>query len=158
MNELQSLRDHVVSLLRGGQAYEPFDAIVGEFTGADRGRVPAGAEHSAWQVLEHLRIAQRDILDFSQNEEGRYQELKWPDDYWPTNPEPPTAESWEQSVRAFLEDRGALEALAREEQRDLFRPFPWGSGQTLLREILLAADHQAYHLGQLVLLRRLLDA
>ena len=154
MNSDKSLRDHLVSFLRGGQAYESFDEIVGSFKPNHRGMVPAGAEHSPWEVLEHIRIAQRDILDFSRNDKGTYEEKDWPDAYWPKKPSPPNAGAWKKSIEQFHLDRKALEQLAR--KGDLYRVFPWGDGQTLLREILLAADHNAHHLGQLVILRRLL--
>jgi hypothetical protein len=156
MDPLQSLRDHLLRLFRGGQAYETFELIVAEFPPNLRSVVPQGAERSPWQTLEHLRIAQRDILDFSRNEDGTYVEKTWPDDYWPLSPAPPSGDSWDAAVAGFLADRSALEAMVIDLDRDLFAPFPWGDGQTLLREALLAADHASYHLGQLVILRRLL--
>lgn len=158
MDTMTSLRDHVVRLLRGGQAYDTFDAIVGEFSPDLRGVVPPGAERSAWEILEHLRLSLRDILDFSRNEDGSYVEQPWPEGYWPSTSAPPDAGAWDATVAAFLDDRAALEALVQDSAQDLFRPFPWGDGQTLLREALLAADHASYHLGQLVIVRRLLDA
>jgi len=157
MSNQQSLRDHVVRLLQGGQAYETFEQIVADFPPHQQGMVPPGAQYSAWQILEHLRIAQRDILDFSRNKNGTYVELQWPQDYWPTTTTPPDANGWEGTIQAFLADRAALEALVLDLQHDLFAPFPWGEGQTLLREALLAADHASYHLGQIVVVRRLLD-
>ena len=157
MTSLPSLRDHVLALLRGGQAYETFEAIVGGFPPSLRGVVAPHAEHSAWQILEHMRIAQRDILDFSRNENGMYVELKWPEDYWPATAAPPADNGWDAAIEAFLADRAALEALVLDPRKDLFAPFPWGDGQTLLREALLAADHASYHLGQIVIVRRLLE-
>lgn len=157
MDTMSSLRDHVVRLLHGGQAYEPFESIVGEFLASQRGVVPPGAEHSAWEIVEHMRITQRDILDFSRSEKGGYVEMQWPQDYWPGSVVPPD-HAWEASVASFLTDRSALEGLVQDDAGDLFRPLPAGDGQTLLREALLAADHASYHLGQLVILRRLLDA
>ncbi|HLV81206.1 MAG TPA: DinB family protein [Chthonomonadaceae bacterium] len=156
MDHLQSLREHIVRLLEGGQAYETFSEIAASFAADQRGIVPPGVEHSAWQIVEHLRIAQRDILDFSRNENGTYAELNWPDDYWPATPAPPDDKAWENTVRAFLADRKELETHVLNPRNDLFAPFPWGDGQTLLREALLAADHASYHLGQLVIVRGLL--
>ncbi|HZT41563.1 MAG TPA: DinB family protein [Chthonomonadaceae bacterium] len=158
MENLHSLREHVVRLLEGGQAYDTFSDIVAEFSADQRYVVPPGAEYSAWQILEHLRIALRDILDFSRNENGTYVELNWPQDYWPATPAPPDVRGWDSTINAFLADRKALEALVLDPKKDLFAPFPWGAGQTLLREALLAADHASYHLGQLVMVRRLLDS
>ncbi len=156
MSDLQSLLEHVVRLLRGGQAYETFERIVADFPAPLRGVVPPGAEYSAWQILEHMRIAQRDILDFSRNENGSYVALQWPQDYWPATAAPPEDNSWDRTIQTFLADRAALESLVLDPRRDLFAVFPWGEGQTLLREALLAADHASYHLGQIVMVRRLL--
>lgn len=156
MSETDALRQHLSRLLAGGKAYETFEEVVSTFSPDLRGVVPPGAGHSGWEILEHLRIAQRDILDFSRNEDGSYVKKNWPDDYWPSTTEPPDGGAWDASVQAFLADRTDLDALARDRARELFTPFPWGTDQTLLREILLAADHTSYHLGQLVLLRRLL--
>jgi hypothetical protein len=154
MDALADIRQHVVALLQGGQAYDTFDAIVAEFPTGLRGVVPAGAERSAWQIVAHLRIAQADILEFSTR--GDYKEKNWPADYWPSSPTPPHESSWDETLRAYLDDRRTLESLISDPASDLLAPLPWGDGQTLLREALLAADHQSHHLGQLVLLRRLL--
>ena len=156
MDQLQALRDHVAANLRGGQAYETFDEIVGEFRPDQRGIVPPGAGHSAWQILEHMRISQRDILDFSRNEKGEYKEKKWPEEYWPKEAAPPDPSAWDRSVQEFHADQKALEDMVNDPNRDLFAPFPWGDGQTLLREALMTADHNGYHLGQLVMVKRLL--
>src|SRR5687767_6053982 len=121
-----------------------------------RGQRPEGAPHSPWELVEHLRITQRDILDFCRDPE--YHELAWPEDYWPGDLAPPTPPAWDESLAAFQRDREALAALAADPEVDLFAPIPWGSGQTCLRELLLAADHTAHHLGQLVLVRRLLGS
>jgi hypothetical protein len=155
---LPALRDHVAALLRGGQAYEPFEAIVDEFPPPLRGIVPLGAEHSAWQILEHMRFTLRDILDFTRNDDGSYVQPEWPEDYWPREAAPQDEGDWIKARGAYLADRDTLESLVRDPKSELFTPFPWGDGQTLLREALLAADHAGYHLGQMVLLRRLLDA
>jgi len=153
MPQIQSLREHLVAQLRGGQAYDTFDDIVGEFPPDLRGAVPDKAEHSAWQILEHMRLSLRDILEFSKNEDGSYAEKNWPDDYWPKDPNPPDSTSWPHSVKAYQQDLEEMQELVQ--AGDLFAKFPWGQGQTLLRETMLAADHAAYHLGQLVILRRL---
>jgi hypothetical protein len=158
MSHLQPLRDHLVRLLRGGQAYDTLEAIVAAVPENQRGLVPLGAEQSAWAILEHMRITQRDILDFSRNEDGHYRELDWPAQYWPAGPEPPDGGAWDGAVQSYLADRRALEELALDDQRDLFALFPWGSGQTLLRELMLAAEHAAYHLGQIVIVQRILSA
>ena len=156
MDQMQALREQVVKNLRGGQAYDAFEEVTGEFAPDQRGVVPVGAGHSAWQILEHMRITQRDILDFSDNENGTYRELKWPEDYWPKEAKPSDAGAWERSIAAYQADERRLEELVMNPRSDLFLPFPWGEGQTLLREALMVADHAGYHLGQMVILQRLL--
>ncbi|HEX9670573.1 MAG TPA: DinB family protein [Thermoanaerobaculia bacterium] len=155
MNE-PALRDHLVELLRGGSAHLDFDAAVDGWPPELRRRRPAGAAHSPWEVLEHLRLAQWDILEFSRD--PRHVSPAWPEGYWPEGPEPPDAAAWERSAAAFRADLAAMQALVADPASDLFTPFAHGSGQTLLREALLVADHNAYHLGELVVLRRLLGA
>lgn len=150
------LRQHLVRLLAGSEAHANFESAVENFPVRLRGRVPEGAEHSAWQLLEHLRIAQWDILDFSTN--AKYQHMKWPEDYWPKPPEPPNNDAWDESVEQFLADRKTLCDLVEVSETDLYGKIPHGEGQTILREALLTADHNAYHVGQLILLRRLLGA
>src|SRR5690349_12047058 len=108
-------------MLRGGQAYDTFEEIVGDFPADKRAVVPPGGEHSAWQILEHMRIAQRDILDFIRNEDGSYREKKWPDEYWPASAAPP-ADAWSKTVAAYQADRQAIEALVLDAQSDLFTP------------------------------------
>jgi hypothetical protein len=154
---MDPLRTHLLSLLKGGQAFDTFEDLTAEFKVDERGVMPEGAEHSAWQILEHMRITQRDILDFSQNEDGKYEEKAWPKEYWPPSLLP-SAEAWDESVRVYQSDREELERLVRDERIDLFKPFPWDQEKTLLREILLAADHAAYHLGELVQLKRWLGS
>jgi hypothetical protein len=151
-----SLRQHLVELLKGGQAHATFDAAVKNLPVALRGKRPRGAEHSPWELLEHLRIAQWDILDFTRN--PNYQHLPWPEGYWPAAPAPPDAKAWDKSVRAFRRDLKAISDLVADPATDLYAKIPHGNGQTILREVLLVADHNAYHLGALVLLRRLLGA
>jgi len=153
---VDAIRQHVVALLKGGQAFDTFDHVLQEFKPEDRGIVPTGAEQSAWQIVEHMRLALRDILDYSQNENGTYREKAWPIDYWPSS-RLPNPKAWDETVKAYRHDLAELEALVSDESRDLFRPFPWAEGHTLLREALLAADHAAYHLGQLIELKRWIE-
>ncbi|HEX5474824.1 MAG TPA: DinB family protein [Vicinamibacterales bacterium] len=155
MND-EAVRDHVGRLLGWHEAHVGFDAAVADLPSEMQGRVPAGAPYSPWQLLEHLRIAQHDILDFCRN--PQYEQLDWPRQYWPESAVPPATADWEESVAAFRRDRTALQALARDSNIDLLARIPHGSGQTYLRELLLAADHAAYHIGELVLIRRLLGA
>jgi len=150
------LRDHLVKLLRGGGAHVDFEKAVKGLPVDVRGKRPKGVEHSPWEILEHMRIAQWDILDFSRN--PNYQSMKWPDDYWPKTAKPPGAKAWSKSVRAFREDLEAMCALVNDPEIDLDARIPHGDGQTILREALLIADHNAYHLGELVLVRRMLGA
>ena len=150
------LRKQLLALLEGGNAHAAFDAAVKNLPPAVRGKRPRGAEHSPWEVLEHLRIAQWDILDFSRN--PNYKHLRWPEGYWPPTPAPPDAKAWEKSVRAFRRELKAMCDLVADPKTDLHAKIPHGSGQTVLREALLLADHNAYHLGEMVLLRRMLGA
>lgn len=154
MKSDEALRQHLLALLDGGQAYATFDDIVGDFPAKQRGEIPKGLPHSAWMLLEHMRIAQWDILDFSRN--PKYKAMKWPDEYWPKTPSPPNAAAWDKSVKSFHEDLDAMKALVSDPKADLFAKLPWGEGQTILREALLIADHNSHHLGQLIDVRRLL--
>jgi hypothetical protein len=149
-----ALREQLITLLRKSDAHAGFDKAVMGFPADKMGVRPKGSPHSAWELLEHIRLAQRDILEFSESAE--YQERNWPDDYWPQSPAPANAAEWEKSVQAILADRGAFIELLQDPKGDLYKPFPWGDGQTLLREALLIVDHNAYHVGEIVLLRRLL--
>ncbi|MEM9353611.1 MAG: DinB family protein [Planctomycetota bacterium] len=153
---MQELRDHVLWLLGGGQAHIGFEQVVEGFPEELRGRAVAGIPHTPWQLLEHLRICQWDILEFSRDAE--HVSPEFPDGYWPEQDGPPDAGAWDQSVAAFLEDAAAMQAMVADPGHDLLAPFPWGDGQTLLREALLVADHNAYHLGQLVVLGKALTA
>jgi len=151
-----ALITQLLALLRGGQAHAGFDAAVKDFPAEDRGKVPANLPYSSWQILEHLRIAQSDILNFSAPPTGGYHGMKWPEDYWPKSAEPPTPHSWDQTIAAIRSDQAKFEALLTRPNVDLYKPFLWGTGQNLLREALLIADHNAYHLGELIVIRRLL--
>jgi uncharacterized damage-inducible protein DinB len=149
----KEIREHVAKLLDWKDAHVDFDAVV-KVSPKLRGVVPEKAPHSLWQLLEHLRLAQSDILDFCRNPE--YSEKSWPEDYWPESPIPPKASAWDASVGEFRRDLEEFRRLAADSSVDLFARIPHGSGQTLLRELLLVADHNAYHVGQMVLIRRLL--
>lgn len=155
----EGLRKELKALLDGGQAHATFEATVSGFPEKLRGVVPEGLPYSGWQILEHIRLAQRDILDFSRNTDGSYKAKKWPEAYWPESAEPPSEDAWAQSVAQVREDRKAFEnLLLQADNAALVTPFAWGDGQTLLREALLIADHDAYHVGELIVVRRLLGA
>lgn len=147
-------RHHVAALLDGGHAHATFEAAVKGIPPALRNRRPRGMPYSPWQLLEHMRIAQWDILEFSRD--AGHVSPTWPEGYWPS--EDATDTAWRKSVRAFRSDLEAMKALVMDPRSDLTARIPWGNGQTLLREALLAADHNAYHIGELVVLRRLLGA
>jgi hypothetical protein len=149
-----ALREHLVKLLEGGSAHATFDSAVRGFPLDRTGVRPKGLPYSAWELLEHMRIAQQDILRFSVSAE--HESPKWPEGYWPAGPAPEKRSHWARSVKAIRQDLAEFEALVRDPKQDLWRKFPWGDGQTLLREALLIADHNSYHIGQLVLVRRLL--
>ncbi len=146
------LRAQLVKLLDFKEAHVDFDRAVKGIPLRLGGQLPQGAEHTLWQLLEHLRIAQADILEFCRT--AKYQEKKWPDDYWPKALGPHTAAAWNRSIAAYRRDRRAMQRLTRNPKIDLTAKIPHGTGQTYLREILLAADHNAYHIGQIVALRR----
>lgn len=150
------LATQLLALLKGGQAHATFDHALLNLPPDARGKLVPGAPYSIWQLVEHIRITQRDILNFCAPPTGGYQPLEWPAAYWPPSPSPASPEAWDRTVAAIATDREAFEALLTKPNADLHRPFLWGEGQTLLREALLIADHAAYHLGEIVLMRRLL--
>jgi len=152
----KQLREHIIYLLNGGGAHARFDDAVKDLPEQMRGVRPDGLPHSAWMLLEHLRLAQWDILEFSRN--SKYKSPEWPKGYWPKTEAPPSAAAWNKSIQQFRKDLKSMQDLVANPKTDLLAPIPWGDGQTILREALLAADHNAYHLGQLVDLRRLLGA
>jgi hypothetical protein len=156
--ETDELRKQLAALLDGGQAHATFEDAVKDFPAELRGVVPEGLPYSAWQILEHIRTAQRDILNFSAPPTGGYHPMKWPEDYWPKEAAPPDAKAWDHSVAAVLADREKFKKLLTKPTADLYKPFLWGTGQNLLREALLIADHEGYHVGELIVLRRLLGA
>jgi len=155
-NRDAALRQHLLDLLVGGHAHATFDAAIKGIPPSLRGKRPRGAEHSPWEILEHMRIAQWDILEFSRNAE--YRSPDWPSGYWPQTPAPPDENAWDKSIRAFRRDRKAMCDFAADPSIDLYAKIPHGDGQTILREALLVAGHNSYHLGELVLVRRLLGA
>ena len=150
------MRKQLAESLDWGHAHVDFDRAVDGLPPELRGRRVHGLPHSAWEIVEHLRIAQHDMLDFARN--PKYREMKWPDDYWPPTPAPPDEAAWEASVAAFKRDRAEMARLTVDPAIDLEARIPHGSGQTYLREVLLVLDHNAYHVAELVVLRRLLGA
>ena len=154
MDQDQSLREHVTKLLNWEDGHVNYDSAVEGIDEAVRGVVPEGFQHSPWQLIEHLRLTQHDILDFCIN--PNYVERRFPQDYWPESAEPASAAAWDESLVSFRRDRKELQELAADSNIDLFERIPHGNGQTYLRELLLVADHNAYHVGQLVAVRRAL--
>lgn len=155
-NNDRALRQHLLELLVGGGAHAKFDDVIKGLPPKLRGVKPPNFPHSPWMLLEHLRLAQRDILEFSRN--SKYVSPPWPAGYWPKTQAPPTAAAWTKSVQRFRRDLKAMERLVANPKTDLFARIAWGDEQTILRESLLLADHNAYHLAQLVDVRRLLGA
>jgi hypothetical protein len=150
------IREHLTRLLSWEDAHTSFDSAVSHLAQSLRGVQPAGLPYSPWQLVEHLRITQHDILDFCTN--PGYTELSWPDDYWPRSALPDTLLAWTEGIRQFQRDRAALQQLSGNPEIDLESTIPHGTGQTYLRELLLAADHAAYHIGELIVVRRLLGS
>jgi hypothetical protein len=152
----KQLRKHLLYLLAGGGAHVDFARAVARLPAKLRGGRPPGLPHTAWRLVEHMRIAQWDILEFSRN--PRHRSPEWPEGYWPPGDAPPKKDSWSESLRRFRADAKAMQQLVANPKVDLFAPIPHGTGQTILREALLVADHNAYHIGQLVIVRRALGA
>lgn len=152
----RAVREHVSKLLDGGQAHVTLEAALKGLPAGLRGKKPKGAEHSPWELLEHMRIATEDILEFSRD--AKYVSPEWPAGYWPKTQAPPNDRAWAKSVRALNSAIAQMRELVAADSTDLYSPIPHGDGQTILREAMLIADHNAYHVGQLVLLRRLLGA
>jgi len=151
-----TLRQQLIELIKGGNAHVELNKALEDFPAELRGKRPEGSPYSPWELLEHMRIAQWDILEFSRS--AKHESPKWPEGYWPVAPEPPDAKAWDRSIAALHDDMQSMCALIADESAELNAPFPHGSGQTLLREALLLGDHNSYHLGQIVLLRRILGA
>jgi Protein of unknown function (DUF664) len=148
----KSLRDHLLYLLKGGGAHISFDDAMVDWTLQLAAIKVGNFPHTAWMLLEHMRLAQWDILDFSRN--SKHVSPPWPEGYWPASEAPPDEKTWTASMAAFKKDLRTMERLVADQRVDLYAPIPWGDGQTILREALLLADHNAYHLGQLVMLRK----
>lgn len=153
---MDPLREQIAKQLNSQEAHAGFDKAVDGLSPDLRGKKPKGAPHSAWQLLEHIRIAQWDILEFTRN--PQHKSPKWPEGYWPKTAEPPDDAAWNHSIAQVKRDRKALQDLVRDPKHNLLSEIPGGAGQTLLREALLAADHLAYHVGALVFLRKILGA
>jgi hypothetical protein len=149
----QSLRDHLLSLLRGANAHISFDDFVAGFPPDKCGQRVEGLPYTAWQVLEHMRIAQWDILEFCRD--AKHVSPKWPEGYWPKAETFGDAELWQESAKQFRADLKQMEELVSDQSTNLFTAIPHGSGQTILREALLVADHNSYHLGALVVMNRI---
>jgi len=150
------VREQIIKLLQGGQAHLTLDDVLKNFPRSLRGVKPDGAPHSAWQLLEHMRIAQWDILEFSRS--AKHVSPKWPEGYWPKSDGPPSDAAWKKSIAAIKRDLRVMQSLVKNPKTDLYSKIPHGTGQNILREALLIADHNAYHIGQLLLVRRLLGA
>lgn len=153
-SDLHRVREQLASLLSWHNAHTSFDEAVKGIPPELHGRRPEGLPYSLWELVEHMRLAQWDILDFCRN--PQYVEPRWPADYWPETPAPPGDQAWETSLAHFRSDLGEMQALVRDPSVDLLAPIPHGNGQHVFREALLVADHNAYHVGQIVLVRRLL--
>jgi len=154
MTNYRDLRDHLIKLLQGGQAFAPFETAVENFPFEMRGTRAPGFDHSAWQLLEHIRIAQWDIVEFSLNR--KHASPEWPEGYWPKDDAPASEKDWQSSIKAIKKDLEKMRDVVTSPTTDLFAKIPHGTGQTILREALLIAEHNAYHLGQLVMLRKIL--
>lgn len=150
------LWENLQKVLTWGDAHADWKSALAGIPARARGAKPKGAPNSIWELLEHTRLAQRDILEFCRN--SKYVSPEWPAGYWPKTPTPPRTAAWEKSVRGFFKDVEEMQTIVADPKTDLYAPIPWGDGQTILREALLLADHNAYHLGQIVLMRRLLGA
>ncbi len=155
MKKTDPFRQHISNLLTKAEAHVDLRAALKNFPRELRGRKPDGGPHTPWQLLEHIRITQWDILEFSRS--AKHKSPKWPDEYWHKTEAPPDAKAWDKSVKQVQADLETMHKLIADTKRDLTDKIPHGDGQTLLREALLVADHNAYHLGQLVMVRRILD-
>lgn len=155
MKKLDPFRQHVINLLTKAEAHLDLREALKDFPRELQGRKPEGGPHTPWQLLEHIRITQWDILEFSRS--AKHKSPKWPDEYWPKTEAPPDSKAWDKSVKQVMADLDAMCKLVGDAKRDLTAKIPHGNGQTLLREALLVADHNSYHLGQFVMVRRILE-
>jgi len=153
MSNAAALREQLVALLKSGDAHQDTDSALDDVPAAVRGKRPAGSPHSPWELLEHMRIAQWDIFEYSRD--PQHVSPKFPQGYWPASPEPPTESAWDESFSAFRADRDAFSKWIQDESTDLFAKIPHGNAAPLAK-VLLTADHNTYHLGQLVLVKRML--
>jgi hypothetical protein len=156
MKEQKPLPEHLVELLTGGHAHVDFESAVKDWPANLQGKKPEGAAHTPWEVLEHMRLAQWDILEFTRN--PKHVSPEFPAGYWPKTQAPPDNKAWNKTLAAFRADLKSIIKIVENKSTDFFTPFAHGDGQTVLREVLLVADHNAYHLGELLLLRRQLGA
>jgi hypothetical protein len=154
MKQDQQLRDQLTQLMRGGQAFAPLEKVLAGITAADAGQSVPGLPYTLWKLIEHLRITLYDILEFSRD--PTYQSPAWPAGYWPPSESPANQAALDKSLQAIAAGMEAMIRLVQDPTRDLFEPFAHGQGQNLLREAMLVAEHNAYHLGEIVVLRRLL--
>jgi len=152
----RELREQLVELIRGGSAHVDVKSALADFPADKRGIKPDGAPYNAWQLLWHMNFTLHDLLEFCTN--PKYLTPKWPDDYWPKDEQPPSETAWDATVRSVEADLAAFEEMAMDPAQNMYATIPWGDGQTVLREVLLAADHNSYHLGQIVLLKKQLEA
>jgi hypothetical protein len=154
MPDESTLRRHIVNLLRGEHAYMPFETAVKNFPEEDINKFPPNVPYTFWHLVEHIRITQNDILDFSQNPDYVY--LQWPQDYWPAKDAKATKKEWDESVESVIRDLDEMIGLIESPASDLFTPFAWGEGQNLLREAMVVANHNAYHIGEFGILRQVI--
>jgi hypothetical protein len=152
----KKLREHLVELLGPGGAHVSFDKAIAGLPAKLRGKKPSNIPHSPWRLVEHMRIAQEDILEFTRD--ARHESPEWPEEYWPDGDAPPSAKAWDEAIRKYRADRKAMIAIVRSSKTDLLAPLPHGQGQTVAREAMLLSDHTAYHLGQFIIVRRALGA
>ena len=156
MPQDQEWRRIVASALDWQQAHASFDSAIKDLAPDLRGKRPSNFPHSVWELVDHIRRTQNDLLEFCRNDD--YEELEWPDDYWPSTPAPESDRAWNDCIGIFHADARALADFTINDQRDLTAKIPHGTGQTYLRTILVAVDHTSYHVGQIVAVRRLLGA
>jgi uncharacterized damage-inducible protein DinB len=152
----RELREQLSELLRGGSAHADANTVLADFPADQRTAKPNGAPYNAWQLLWHINFTLHDLLEFCAN--PKYLAPKWPDEYWPASETPASEDAWDSTVRALQADLAQFQKMIMDPAENMYATIPWGDGQTVLREILLAADHTSYHLGQIVLLRKQLDA
>jgi hypothetical protein len=154
MEQDKTLREHLVKLIRGGQAFQPIEVLLQGLTVAIAGKSVPELPYTIWQLTDHMRFTLQDILEFTRN--PNYTEPTWPDDYWPKEKAPANQAALSESIKAIQTGMEEMIQLVQDPTNDLYKPFPHGNGQTLLREALLVAEHNAYHLGQIMVIRRLL--